>query len=160
MTLWARKPFWNGSQMIKFNLERKKDLLEHFPSLLMNSAPLHLAHLVWSVSWHDLHCLSDLVHTAGSGTRMTIAHGHLTRYAKLWVAMRRECRGRFPRHRLQRKPLASDGVRDAPAVMPVGIAKPRWRGKRSRHSRRMHNPQFRVSDKRPVAGTTSLVPCH
>ena len=25
-----------------------------------------------------------------------------------------------------------------------------WRGKRSRHSRRMHNPQFYVSGKRPV----------
>ena len=26
----------------------------------------------------------------------------------------------------------------------------RWRGKRSRHSRRMRNPQFYVSDKRPM----------
>ena len=35
--------------------------------------------------------------------------------------------------------------------MHVGIANPRWRGKRSRHSRRMHNPQFYVSGKRPMA---------
>ena len=34
--------------------------------------------------------------------------------------------------------------------MHVGIAKPRWRGKRSRHSRRMRNPQFYVSGKRPI----------
>ena len=34
--------------------------------------------------------------------------------------------------------------------MHVGIAIPRWWGKRSRHSRRMHNPQFYVSDKRPM----------
>ena len=33
--------------------------------------------------------------------------------------------------------------------MHVGIAKPRWRGKRSRHSRRMRNPQFCVSGKKP-----------
>ena len=26
----------------------------------------------------------------------------------------------------------------------------RWRGKRSRHSRRMHNPQFYISGKRPM----------
>ena len=41
-------------------------------------------------------------------------------------------------------------VRDAPAVMHVGIANPQWRGKRSRHSRRMHNPQFYVFGKRPM----------
>ena len=34
--------------------------------------------------------------------------------------------------------------------MHVGIANPRWRGKRSRHSRRMRNPQFYISDKRPM----------
>ena len=28
----------------------------------------------------------------------------------------------------------------------------RWRGRRSRHSRRMHNPRFCVSGKRPVGG--------
>ena len=35
--------------------------------------------------------------------------------------------------------------------MHVGIANPRWRWKRSRHSRRMRNPQFYVSGKRPMA---------
>ena len=34
--------------------------------------------------------------------------------------------------------------------MHVGIANLRWRGKRSRHSRRMCNPQFYVSGKRPI----------
>ena len=60
----------------------------------------------------------------------------------------------FPRHRLQRKPLVSDPgihhhVPDARAVLHVGIANPRWRGKRSRHSRRMRNPQVYVSGKSP-----------
>ena len=55
------------------------------------------------------------------------------------LRMRRECRERFPRHRLQRKPLVSGpGMH---RVMHVGIAYPQWRGKRSRHSRRMRNPQ-------------------
>ena len=36
------------------------------------------------------------------------------------------------------------------AVMHVGIAKPRWWGKRFRHTRRMRNPQFCVSGKRPI----------
>ena len=42
--------------------------------------------------------------------------------------------------------LSDDGY--ARAVMHVGIANPRWRGKRSLHSRRMRNPQFfSASDK-------------
>ena len=38
--------------------------------------------------------------------------------------------------------------------MHVGFANPQWRGKRSRHSRRMHNPQFYVSGKRPMVHKT------
>ena len=34
----------------------------------------------------------------------------------------------------------------------------RWRGKRSRHSRRMRNPQFYVSGKRPISKTHRLEP--
>ena len=55
------------------------------------------------------------------------------------LSMRLECWERFSRHRLQSR-----------AVMHVGIAKPRWRGKRSRHSQSMRNPQFCVSGKRPM----------
>ena len=49
------------------------------------------------------------------------------------LRMRRECRERFPRHLLQRKALVSDTgmrrgsyVRDARAVMHVGIANPHF----------------------------------
>ena len=45
---------------------------------------------------------------------------------------------------------ASRHVRHARTVMHVGIANPRWRGKRSRHSRRMRNPQFYFSGKTPI----------
>ena len=41
-------------------------------------------------------------------------------------------------------------VRHARAMMHVGIANPRWRGKRSRHSQRMPNPQFYVTGERPI----------
>ena len=41
--------------------------------------------------------------------------------------------------------------------MHVGIVNPRWRGKRSRHSQRMHNPQLYVSGKRPM-GYHSIIP--
>ena len=47
-------------------------------------------------------------------------HGPLTRYAELRVAHGRECRERFPRHRLQRNPLVSDPVMDhGPCVTHV-----------------------------------------
>ena len=70
----------------------------------------------------------------------------LTRYVKLRVAHARECRERFPPPPIsketasQRSRHASRHVRHARAVMYVGIAYPQWRGKLSRHSRRMRNP--------------------
>ena len=41
-------------------------------------------------------------------------------------------------------------MRDTRVVMYVGIANPWWLGKLSRHSRRLHNPQFDVSGKRLI----------
>ena len=68
--------------------------------------------------------------------------------------MHRECREHFPRYRLQRKPLVSDPnmhhgtcATHVPWCMSGSLT--RGQGKRSRHSRRMHNPQFYVSGKRP-----------
>ena len=58
--------------------------------------------------------------------------------------MRWECRGRFLRHRLQRKPLVSD------PDMQHSMCVTRWWEKRSRLSRRMCNPQFYVSGKRSL----------
>ena len=49
-----------------------------------------------------------------------------------------------------RSRYASRHVRHAHAVMHVGIANPRRRGKRSRHSRRMRKPRFYVSGKRHI----------
>ena len=40
--------------------------------------------------------------------------------------------------------------------MHVGIANPRWQGKPSRHSRRIHNPQFCVSGQRPMVVSPSF----
>ena len=81
------------------------------------------------------------------------------------LRMRGECREHFPCHRLHRKRLvsarhASRHVRHARAVMHVEIANPRWRGKRSRHSRRMRNPQFCVSGKRPIEAGRHKRPWH
>ena len=48
-----------------------------------------------------------------------------------------------------------------PGSLTNGFLWGRWRGKRPRYSRRMRNPQFYVSDKRPMLHTTSCFtgPC-
>ena len=49
-----------------------------------------------------------------------LRHVPLTRYLKLWVAHAPGCRERFPRHRLQRKPLVSDpGIHHGTCVTHV-----------------------------------------
>ena len=45
-----------------------------------------------------------------------------------------------------------------PGSLTSGFFWSRWWGKRSRHSRRMHNPQFCVSGKRPIEPSTLYVP--
>ena len=44
-----------------------------------------------------------------------------------------------------------------PGSLTSGFLWSRWRGKRSRHSRRMRNPQFCASGKRPMYGRISSV---
>ena len=83
-------------------------------------------------------------------------YGPLTRYVKLRVAhgpgmlgtffpspTSKETSSKRPRH-------PSRHVRHTRVVMHVGIANPRWRGKRTRHSRRVRNPQFYVLARGPL----------
>ena len=90
-----------------------------------------------------------------------LSNGRLTRYVKLLVAHAPGMPGTFsppPTSKetaSQRSRHASRHVRPARAVMHVRIADPRWRGRRSRHFRRMRNTQFYVSGKRPI-GKTNL----
>ena len=44
-----------------------------------------------------------------------------------------------------------------PGSLTRGFLRGRWRGKRSRHCRRLCNPQSSVSGKRPIAGATNLI---
>ena len=86
----------------------------------------------------------------------TIGHGPLARYVKLRVAHAPGMPGTF-----SPPPLGSDPDmhHDTCAThvswcMPGSLTSvflwSRWRGKRSRHSRRMRNRQFYVSGKRPM----------
>ena len=77
--------------------------------------------------------------------------------------MRRECRERFPRPPRVSDPDMHHGtcVTHVPWCMPGSVTSgflwSRWLGKRSRHPRRMRNPQCYVSGKRPIwAGHITL----
>ena len=84
--------------------------------------------------------------------------------------MRRECRERFPPPPISKETAswrsrhASRHVRDARAVMHVGIAHLRWRGKRSRHSRRMRTRKFTYLARGPwhkqAITLTNVYPAH
>ena len=77
-------------------------------------------------------------------------HGCLTRYVKLRVVHAPGMPGTFSLPPISKE---TAGLRSRHASRHVRHAKPWRRGKRFRHSRRMRNPQFYVSDKRPIAGT-------
>ena len=77
------------------------------------------------------------------------------------MCMLREYRERFPITNFKKKTLVIDPgkhhdtcvkrhLRHARAVMHIGIANPRWRGKRCRHSRCMRNLQICVYAKSPT----------
>ena len=89
-----------------------------------------------------------------------LCNGSITLYVKLWFAHAPGLSGTCFPLPISKKTAskislhAPRHVRDVRAVMHVGIANPRWRGKRSRHSRRMHKSQFYVSGKRPMLWTT------
>ena len=79
--------------------------------------------------------------------------GPLAKYVKLRDAHAPGIPGTFPPPPTS-KEIAS--YRHARAVMHVGITSPQWRGKRSRHPRRMRIQQFYVSVKRPMVKVLSL----
>ena len=79
-------------------------------------------------------------------------HGPLTRYGKLRIA---HALGTFSPLLRVNDPDMQHGrcMKHVPWCMPgwltSGFLWSRWRGKRSRLSRRMHNPQIHVSSERP-----------
>ena len=92
-------------------------------------------------------------------------HGPLARYVTLRAAHAPGMPGTFSPLPHVSDPGIHHGtcVRHVPWCMPgsltSGFLWSRWRGKRSRHSRRMRNPQFYVSGKRPMGMGMRLIVC-
>ena len=128
---------------------------------------LNFFDLCWFVVWkqrcnqqrcvYDTIIQSSLVVTWKFITVFFMNHGPLTRYVKLWVAHAPVMPGMFSPPPLVRDPDMHHGtcVTHVPWCMSESLTScflwSRWRGKRSRHYRRMCNPQFYVSGKRPLA---------
>ena len=90
-------------------------------------------------------------------------HGPLTRYAKFRVAHAPGMLWTFSPPRRVSDPDVHHGT--CVGSLTSGFLWRRWRGKRSRHSRRMRDLQFCVSGKRPImpcewSGTYLLVVAH
>ena len=114
---------------------------------------------------HTVECVSQVLCCVVPGNDCPWANEAMGLLPDTWncgLRMRRECRERFPRHQLQRKPLVSNpGMHHGTCVTHVpwcmsGSLTCGGRGKRSRHSRRMRNPQFYVSGKRPIGKSLGI----
>ena len=94
----------------------------------------------------NIHYISGLFHQ----------HGPLARHVKLLVAQAPGMPGTFSPQPGVSDPDMHHGTctTHVPWCIPGSLTSrflwSRWRGKRSRHSRRMHNPQFYVSGKRAI----------
>ena len=101
-------------------------------------------------------------------TILESAHGPLTRYVNLRVVHAPGMPGTFsPPPRVSDPDMDHDMcVTHVPWCMPgsliSGVLWSRWLRKRSRHSRRMRNPQFYVSGKRSILLTrlSRITGCH
>ena len=84
------------------------------------------------------------------------AHGSLTRYAKLRAVHAPGMPGSFSRPQWVSDPDMHHGTCVThvlwcmPGSLTSGFLWSRWQGKCSRHSRRLRNPQFYVTGKRPM----------
>ena len=107
--------------------------------------------------WQRLINHTDQPHIHQSKFVSRLSHGPLARYVKLRVEHAPGMLGTF-----SPPPRVSDSdMRHGTCVMHVPWRMPGslpgvfprswWRGKRTRHSLRMRNPQFYVSGKRPIA---------
>ena len=99
------------------------------------------------------------------GPDMHSKYGPLTRYVKLRFAHAPGMPGTFSLPPQVSNPNMHHGmcVTHVPwcmsGLLTSGFLWSRWRGKRSRHSRRMHNPQFYVSGKRPIEHGPAPISC-
>ena len=121
-------------------------------SIFQSSSNLPFKKESFVMKWSE----SIIISEANLGRHWSMPMGLLPDTQNRGLRMRRECRERFPRHRVQRKLLVSDpGMHHGTCVTHVpwcmsGSLNCGSDGKRSQDSRRTRNSQFYVSGKRPM----------
>ena len=156
----VNNPLEFGSSMIGISTHRlvlvtvaKRNLKSNTKGLARSQIVVQLIQVKWR---HDL---------CQPCCRRHLAMGLLPDTLNRGLCMHRECWERFPHHRLQRKPPVSDpGMHHGTCVTHVpwcmSGSQPVVAGKRSRHSRRMRNPQFYVSGKTLITWTVAKLTSH
>ena len=138
-------------------------ILKCIPSVYINVCRYMLYHMYVCISMWGI--LSQLIHVEAewriyASVNLSITgsdNGPFTRYAKLRVAHAPGMPGTFSPPLRFSNPDMHHGtcVTHVSWCMPGSLTScfrwSRWQGKRFRHSRRMRNPQFCVSGKRPMA---------
>ena len=121
----------------------------------------HVNGFTHEINWAICYVLSINEYAYINCVQEAYVHGPLTRYVKLRAAHAPGMPGTFSPPPRVSDPDMHHGtcVTHVPWCMPGSLTScflwSRWRGKRSRHSRRMHNPQFYVSGKRPIHSLNS-----
>ena len=140
-------------------------MLTHCGSKIIRGCPLclHFTQYAITTSWNIIIRINNLAtHLVGyfhhSRPTAVIIMGVLPDTWNRWLRMRRECRERFPRHRLQRKPLVSDPgmhqgtcVTHVPWFMSGSLTNGGGGNACVTKRKRMHNQQFYESGKRPIS---------
>ena len=159
-------------------LINSKTLTKSLMRVMPNVSTFEVEHLATDNVQHAAHKKTHIAKILGmtslrfqaGGSNLCSIMGLLPDKQNCGLRMHRECRERFPRQRLQRKPLVSDPgmhhgtcVTNVPWCMSGSLTPPPppppETEKSSRHSRRIRNPQFYVSGKRPIAETGVFVIC-
>ena len=122
------------------------------------SAEHHVYKRLVTVRWICFLVLVELSWSVEAMNLGSVCYGPLTRYVKLWVAHAPGIPGTFSPPRVSDPDMHHDTCMvHVPWCMPGSLTNcflwSRWRGKRSRHSRRMRNPQFYVIGKRSMTLT-------
>ena len=110
--------------------------------------------------WFHNHILCDILRNSIGAIKILImnyhiphTHGPLTRLVNLRVAHAPGMPGTFRDLGMHHDTCVTHVPWCMPGSLTCGVLWRRWRGKCSRHSRRMRNTQFGVSGKRPMFPT-------
>ena len=107
--------------------------------------------LEWAIEAINVYWMHNGTRICG-GVVDEMVHGPLARYVKLRVAHAPGMPGTFSPPWRVSDPDMHHGMCVTPESLTGGCLWSQWRGKRSRHSRRMRIPQFYVSGKRSIVG--------